>query len=494
MSRRASHEPGYGYTFEPKYPPEATIPPHSSSSTSSRRARRGRPEPRKHEHHYGHHSHQNGDLPQYNHNGHKVTKGIQPDGESGRKGIHPLRFVRICFRSTSRLSKWLNVLWPFIPAAIAIYYARPDAHLWIFILNYIAMIPAANLLGFAGQEMARKVPRVAGIILETTFGSIVEFILFMVLITDPHSVSHHIHIIRAAILGSILANLLLCLGAVFFIGGCRRDEQEFHNAVSEVGSNLMLVAGMGLVVPAVFSAALSTENGNAFARETLNISRATAVILLFAYLVFIYFQVQTHHSLYSDVLRADEQKDVDRHKDLAKEKLTLTECVVALALALTFVALISIFLVRQIEYIVDSRGISDAFLGLILIPLVEKTAEHLTAVDEAWDDQMNFALSHILGSCVQTALLNTPLVVIVGWGLGRPMDLHFETFDAVVLVLAILVVGNFLRDGKSNYLEGVLCVLVYMVIAISAFYYPNPSAGYETAAGGTAETGGGHRR
>lgn len=120
MSRRTSHEPGYGYTFEPKYPPEARIPPHSSSSTGSRRARRGRPEPQKHEHHYGHHSHQNGDLPQYNHNGHKVTKGIQPDGESGRKGIHPLRFVRICFRSTSRLSKWLNLLWPFIPAAIAI--------------------------------------------------------------------------------------------------------------------------------------------------------------------------------------------------------------------------------------------------------------------------------------------------------------------------------------------------------------------------------------
>lgn len=105
------------------------------------------------------------------------------------------------------------------------------------------MIPAANLLGFAGQEMARKLPRVAGIILETTFGSIVEFVLFMVLITDPHSVSHTIHIIKAAILGSILANLLLCLGAVFFIGGCRRDEQEFHDAVSEVGSNLMLVAG-----------------------------------------------------------------------------------------------------------------------------------------------------------------------------------------------------------------------------------------------------------
>lgn len=153
-----------------------------------------------------------------------------------------------------------------------------------------------------------------------------------------------------------------------------------------------------------------------------------------------------------------------------------------MVIALVCVTLISIFLVRQIEYVVEERGISDAFLGLILVPLVEKAAEHLTAVDEAWDNQMNFALSHILGSCVQTALLNTPLVVIVGWGLQRPMDMHFETFDAVMLILAILVVGNFLRDGKSNYLEGVLCVLVYLVIAVSAFFYPNP--GQKKTAGG----------
>jgi Ca2+:H+ antiporter len=115
-----------------------------------------------------------------------------------------------------------------------------------------------------------------------------------------------------------------------------------------------------------------------------------------------------------------------------------------------------------------------SFVGLILIPLVEKAAEHITAVDEAWDDQMNFALAHVLGASIQTALFNTPLVVIVAWGLDLPLDLNFEIFDAVVLILAILVVGNFLRDGKSNYLEGALCMMVYIIIAIAAFYYPNP--------------------
>lgn len=122
-----------------------------------------------------------------------------------------------------------------------------------------------------------------------------------------------------------------------------------------------------------------------------------------------------------------------------------------------------------------------SFLGLILVPLVEKAAEHITAVDEAWDNQMNLTLAHILGSSIQTALLNTPLVVIVGWGKGVSMDLNFEIFDAVVLILGVLVVGNFLRDNKSNYLEGVLCVLVYVIIAISAFYYPNPKSDEGTA-------------
>ena len=98
----------------------------------------------------------------FNHNGHKVTKGIHPDGESGRRGIHPWHFLRICFRSSCSASLYVNFLWPVVPAAIAIHFARPDAHLAIFILNYIAMVPTANLIGFAGQELARKLPKVFG--------------------------------------------------------------------------------------------------------------------------------------------------------------------------------------------------------------------------------------------------------------------------------------------------------------------------------------------
>lgn len=114
-------------------------------------------QPAHQKHTYNHEGHR------VNHNGHRVTKGIHPDGESGRKGIHPWHFLRICFRSTSKASLAVNVLWPFVPVAIAIHFARPNLHLWIFVLNYIAMIPTANLVGFAGQELARKMPKVFGI-------------------------------------------------------------------------------------------------------------------------------------------------------------------------------------------------------------------------------------------------------------------------------------------------------------------------------------------
>src|SRR6187402_3946235 len=140
---------------------------------------------------------------QFNSNGHRVTTGIQPAGESGRKGIHPIHFLRICWRSTSRASRLCNLFWPVVPAAIAVKYARPKLHLAIFILNYIAIVPCANLIGFAGQELARKLHKVFGVLVETTLGSVVEIVMFIVLLKNDQ-----FQVIQAAILGSVLATQL----------------------------------------------------------------------------------------------------------------------------------------------------------------------------------------------------------------------------------------------------------------------------------------------
>ncbi|KAH7037370.1 uncharacterized protein B0I36DRAFT_237449 [Microdochium trichocladiopsis] len=434
-----------------------------------------------------------------------MLANVAHEGESGRSGFHPRHFLHVLWLSSCTVSSWVNVLWPFVPVAIALNFVS-DAHLWIFAMSYVAMVPSANLLGFAGQEFARKMPKVAGILIETTFGSIVEIILFIVLIVK-HNVEEGngdegnlIPIIQAAILGSILTNLLLCLGLCFFFGGIRHQTEKFHAIVSEVGNGLLLVAAFGLLIPSAFYSALKTETvpsldlhvlhekftEGKLQDDVLRISQATSIVLIMAFFLYVWYCASSQHSLFDAVIEQDEHGDTDREADMAKPKFTLTEALVAIACSLVFVTVLLIILVDKIEHVVES-GVPDQFLGLILLPLVEKAAEHLTAVDEAWDGMINVALYHCLGPSIQTALFNGPLVVIVGWILKKPMDLNFEIFMVALLVLSILVVGNFLRDGESNWLEGALLVIVYIIIAIAAWYYPNPDVATSNGIEGLSE-------
>ncbi|KAK5685722.1 hypothetical protein LTR17_026985 [Elasticomyces elasticus] len=409
--------------------------------------------------------------------------------------------MTVSFRSSSYISQLVNFLWPIVPVAI-ILSLTTQAHLWIFATSYAAMVPAANLLGFAGQEFARKTPKVAGILIETTFGSIVEIILFLVLIAKHRTgegngdEGNMIPIIQAAILGSILTNLLLCLGMCFFAGGIRKhsSNQKFHAIVSEVGSGLLLVAAFGLSIPSAFYSALKTETVKAGSKhhekfttgklhhDILNISRTTSVVLIVAFALYLIYCCTSAHSLFDEVIEQDEHADLDHAEDMKKPKLTMTEALIAVIISIALIIVLLVILVDRIEHVVHA-GVPDQFLGLILLPLVEKAAEHLTAIDEAWDGVMNVALYHCLGPSIQTALLNAPIVVLAGWVLGKPMDLNFEIFMIGLLVLSILVVGNFLRDQESNWLEGALLVIVYVVIAIASWYYPNPDQATSNALG-----------
>jgi len=350
-----------------------------------------------------------------------------------------------------------------------------ERHILIFTLAYIAMVPCANLIGFAGQELAQKLPRVIGMLTEITFGSVVEIVLFIVLLSKDY-----FHVIKAAILGSILATMLLCLGFCFFVGGVCRTEQTFGDTISETGHGLLFLAGVSLAVPTVFGQGIfeTSLSGVELDDRTLQISRIISVLLIIAYAAYVFFTVTTHHGLYDAHFAYDEHRDADKHEDARKAKLTMTECIISLLIAIPLVALIAITLVLQIEHVIEVSHVSDAFMGLILVPLVEKFAEHLTAIDEAWDNQMNLALSHVLGATLQTTLFNAPLTVVVAWGLGKQMDLNFDIFNLVMLILSILTVGRFLQDGKSNYLEGLLLVLLYIAVAVSAWYYPNPTGGH----------------
>lgn len=429
-------------------------------------------------------------LPTTYQDGRLVTKGISSEGESGRAGFHFKHFLQITIWSGNIFSAWLNIFWLFVPAAIALHWAAKDAHVAIFAVNYVAMIGPANTLGFAGQEFAKKLPRVFGILAETTLGSVVEIVLFVTLVVKALTSPTYVSVLQAAILGSIMTNLLLCLGCCFVVGHLKnRNEnaQRFSPVISETGSGIMLVAGFALMIPSAFYATLvSRTNSNTDARsssytsdmlqhDVLGISHGTSIILIVAFIIYMVYSAFSAHTIFDAALGADQEKDRDKDRDQLRKKYTMLEAVIVIVICIALVAIIAVFLVEQIHYIVEYRHVPDAFLGFILVPLVEKLAEHVAAIDEAYDNQMNFALYHCIGPSIQTALFNAPLVVIIGWILGVNMDLNFEIFMIAILILSILVVSSFLRDGESTYLEGSLLIVVYAIIALTTWYYPNPT-------------------
>lgn len=280
---------------------------------------------------------------------------IAHEGESGRRGFHPKHFAAVSWTSSNIVSQYVNLLWPFVPAAIIVRYLLPQQHLWAFALSYLAMIPSANLLGFAGQEFAKKMPKVAGILIETTFGSIVEIILFVVLIVqhknqDPENVGEGegngdegnlIPIIQAAILGSILTNLLLCLGMCFFCGGIKNSTQKFHAVVSETGTGLLLVAGFALLIPSAFYSALKGETvrkvtkgvfvlhekftPEVLQRDILHISQIVSIVLMVAFVCFLWYNARSQNTIFDEIIEMDEHRDADREQDEARMRYTGTE-------------------------------------------------------------------------------------------------------------------------------------------------------------------------
>lgn len=211
----------------------------------------------------------------------------------------------------------------------------------------------------------------------------------------------------------------------------------------------MAVACSSLIIPATLYAALR-DSKTETEKNILLLSRGTSIILLILYLLYLYFQLFSHHSLFADV---GEDED-----DEAGATLSPISAGVALVLVTLMVAICAEYLVDSIDAIVQTAGISETFVGLILLPIVGNAAEHVTAVIVASKGKMDLAINVAIGSSMQIALFVTPFLVILGWIIGKPMSLRFETFETVVFFLSVLVVNYLIQDGKSNYLEGAMCI------------------------------------
>lgn len=370
------------------------------------------------------------------------------------------------------LSNYVNFLLVMVPIGIAAGMLgwSPTA---VFTLNFFAIIPLAAVLSFATEEISLKLGETLGGLLNATFGNAVELIVSIVALKD-----NQIEVVQASMLGSILSNLLLVMGMCFLFGGIihrgesgNGREQSFASATAQTTCSMMTLSSASLVIPAALYAVLDQSGSKDKTQSILTLSRGTAIILLLLYVLYLVFQLRTHSNLFD----AENQESDEPHESHESEEPSMGPIAAASVLVVTtlLVAVCADYLVGSIDSLVESSGISKAFIGLILIPIVGNAAEHVTAVVVAVRDKMDLAMGVAIGSSIQIALLVTPFLVIVGWIIGREMTLHFETFQTVAFAVSVLVVTYTVQDGKSNYLEGAMLLGLYLIIALA--FYATPS-------------------
>jgi len=316
-----------------------------------------------------------------------------------------------------------------------------------FWLNFFALVPLAALLGSATEELAVHTGDLISGLLNATFGNAVEMI-----ITVQALRTGLLTVVQGTLLGSILSNLLLVLGMSFFAGGMYFHVQKFNAQGATCSTSLLLLASMGIITPTVASV-----NAVPGSDDIIWISRYTALLIGSTYVLFLFFQLYTHLSLF---------KDVDEGDECLEPTISVSSALLFLFLITFLVSLQSEFLVGSIEGVVEKWGLPESFIGVILLPIVGNAAEHMTAVSVAMKGKPDLTMGVAVGSSTQIAMFMVPFAVLVGWAMGQPMTLAFNQVSAVVLFLSILIVIGVVQDGESNWLEGAMLIAAYLIVAV----------------------------
>lgn len=276
------------------------------------------------------------------------------------------------------------------------------------------------------------------------------------------------------------------LGSCFIAGGIRRTESSYDPKIASVMAALQTLSAASLIVPAILYRTITHSKGGDKI-DILDVSRGTSIILIVLYGFYLYFQVVSHKDLFRDDIDGDDggenedgNSELDGPHGAAQKEtheggeiLGPVGAFVCMTVTIIAVGFCAEFLVNSIERVVEETGMTTTFIGIVLLPIVSNAAEHVTSVVVSWKGKMNLALLVDLGSGMQVALFVTPLLVLIAWGLDKPFSLHFQLFETVVFFLSVLVVNFLIRGGSSNYLEGVMCVGWYLIIALAFFYYPD---------------------
>jgi Ca2+:H+ antiporter len=349
---------------------------------------------------------------------------------------------------------WLNVLLICAPVALVLELLHADP-MWVFFSSALTIVPLAGLLGAATEQLTTRVGAGVGGLLNASLGNAAELIIALAALREGlHEV------VKASLTGSIIGNILLVLGAAMLAGGLRHERQKFNRTAAATGASLLLLSAVGLVVPALFHFTAS-QRGVAIERE---LSLAIAIVLFLIYGLNLAFSLHTHRHLFAG-----------DHEDAGHEgrAWTVKRSVIVLTIVTGLIALFSELLVSAIEPTARRLGMTQVFVGVILVALVGNAAEHSTAVLVAIKDKMDLAFGIAVGSSLQIALLVAPLLVFASYIVGTPLDLIFTPFEVAAVAISVLIVGFVSMDGESHWLEGAMLVGVYIILSMAFFFLPS---------------------
>ncbi|HEX9075443.1 MAG TPA: calcium/proton exchanger, partial [Anaerolineae bacterium] len=337
----------------------------------------------------------------------------------------------------------------------------------------LGIVPLAGILGEATDALAQRAGARVGALLNATFGNAAELIITLAAIR-----AGLLEVVKASITGSIIGNILLVLGLSVLLGGLKNGFQHFGRRTASVSVTMMAIAVIGLVIPAVFAHAI--EERSRLDIEYLSIGVAIALMIGYALNLIFTFTARELRGVPGAPEEARHVKPA-AHSSGAHAKSddgaehaswSIRRALVILAVSVIFIAALSEILVDAIEPLVRQQGLTELFVGVIVVPIIGNAAEHLVAVEMALKNKMEIALGIALGSSMQIALFVGPLLVFISLVEGHPMSLVFNPFELAALGASVVIAALIALDGESNWLEGAQLLIVYVILALAFFYLP----------------------
>jgi Ca2+:H+ antiporter len=355
-------------------------------------------------------------------------------------------------------------LFAFVPLSVMLDRVEVEPPV-LFFSAALAIVPIARLIVLSTEQIAHRVGDAAGGLLNATFGNAPELIISLVALR-----AGYVEMVRASLIGAILANLLLALGLSFLLGGLRFHEQRFNPQAARAYSTMMMLAAMGVIVPSGFSRALSSKD---FIREETSLNVAVACVLLAVYALYLFFSLKTHPSVFKSVDPADESGESAHPAHGEGPPWSVPRAVGGLVGASLLAAWMSEILVGAAEGTGQALGMSAVFIGLVFLAIVGGAAESGSAIVMARKNRLDLSIGIALGSSIQIALFVTPMLVLASFFIApEPMDLSFARAEVAALFLGVLIGTVVCGDGVANWYKGVQLVTVYAIIALMFYFIP----------------------